>query len=711
LLVTLLYEQFLLDLMLVSKFIIKLKIKNMKIKNIKSIGFFAISSLLLLGSCSDDFLVEKQNYDTLNNDVFKYPVYAKQYVDRIYNNFLPGAGSNAFIWDLAAGSSTTDHFTKTTDELAGETSWNRVWGSIAITQDHCLPYLGAPLTGSIPNNPYTRIRDINLFLEQIENFGMADADKNPLKGQMYFWRAYQYFELIKLYGGVPIVLNTQVPAFDGATGADAAKVPRSATSVCIDQIVKDLDEAKKLLPGKWPLASDWGRITSGAAAAFKGRVLLTWASPLFNRTDDVARWQKAYDANSEAKTLLEANGFGLFSTGGTANGVAWGNMWNTEVGNPEAVIVYGFNNSVLPGLRNNTYESGCRPKSILGAGSIAPTKQIVDAFPMIDGRPTNNPSTTYPYNPKVFYKNRDPRLSKTFAYNGSSWKYSENTSYVLWTYSWISATTKTNPDNFTEGNNKNSTGIYLRKATMDNASSTNSFKNSGTDFMEMRFAEVVLNLAESAIGINKLTEGKSLIGTIRARAGIVNGDGSYGLASVSTRDEHFAAVLNERKIEFAYESKRFHDLRRWMLFDNSTGQNTRLGIPQIEGTIRTGYYISAKKTDGTKYVGAAAADPFFVATGNAPVINRNPSFPYTIPATGVNPGTVIANSDAYLEYLYTNYFEISEKKDLESTATANWTFKWYPEYYFFGIKDNLMNNAPYLEQTKGWNGGTFDPTK
>nr|WP_315197563.1 RagB/SusD family nutrient uptake outer membrane protein [uncultured Flavobacterium sp.] len=684
----------------------------MKLKNIKSIGFFAISSIFIFGSCSDEFLVEKENYETLTNDVFRYPVYAKQYVDRIYDRFLPGNNSSAFIWDLATGS-TPDNFTKTTDELAGETPWNRVWGSILISQDHCLPYLGAPLTGSIVNNPYTRIRDINLFLEQIENFGMADADKKPLKGQMYFWRAYQYFELIKLYGGVPIVLNAQVPAFEGVEGGDAIKVSRSATSVCIDQIVSDLDKAKGLLPGKWTSAADWGRITSGAALALKGRVLLTWASPLFNRTDDVSRWQRAYDANTEAKALLEDNGFGLFVAGGTANGFAWGNMWNTELNNPEAVIVYGFNDSALSGLKNNSHESACRPKVISGAGSIAPTKQIVDAFPMIDGRPTTSPSSTYPYNSKVFYKNRDPRLGKTFAYNGSEWKYSQNTSFVLWTYSWKTAASNTTPNNYTEGNsNKNSTGIYLRKATIDNASNTNIFKNSGTDFIELRFAEVLLNLAESAIGINKLAEGKDLIGKVRARAGIINGDGSYGLASVATRDQHFAAVLNERKIEFAYENKRFHDLKRWMLFDNSTGQNTRLGIPQIDGTIRTGYFIDSKKTDGSSYTGVATADPFFVTSGNAPVVNRViTSYPYTVPPSGKVPGKVIANAAEYLEYLYQYYFELIEKTDLESTATPGWKFKWYPEYYFFGIRENLMNNAPYLEQTKGWNGGTFDPTK
>lgn len=670
----------------------------MKIKYIKSIRVLALMAVFSLGSCNDDFLTEKKDYNGLNDQVFTEPGFAKQYVDYIYYSFLPTNNSTAFTWDFTTGGN--DQWTKTTDELAGETNWNKVWGNISPSNAHCLPYIGTKMGTSIGNNTWTRLRQINLFLENIDNYGMADADKNPLKGQMYFWRAYQYFEMVKLYGGVPIVLTAQNPIVDEAGNA---AIPRSSAAECIAQIVSDLDKAKELLPGKWSASADWGRITSGAAAAYKGRVLLTWASPLFNPSDDTARWQLAYDANTEAKALLEANGFGLFTTGGTANGKAWGDMWFKESGNPEAVIVYGFNNSIDTNLKNNGWEKACRSKTAGGSGSISPTKQIVDAFPMADGTSIVGNSA---YDPKLFYKNRDPRFYKTFAYNGAIWPYAENANFKQWTYSWYSSTSKTTPDKFTETVGANSSGIYLSKATASNASSTSSYQYSGTDYMEMRFAEVVLNLAEAAIGVNKLSEGKTLIESIRSRAGITNGDGNYGLAAVSTRNEHFAAVLNERKIEFAYEGKRFYDLRRWMLFDDTAGTTTRLGIAPLNGTRRTAYYIVAKKTDGTKYYGSS--DQFLAnAAGVAPIVNRDPIFPYTIPSTGKNPGTVIANYAAYMDYLYTNYFDIIERDNLDPT-TNNWKFTWYPEYNFFGIYQSLMDVTPYLQQGKGW-GGNFDP--
>ena len=534
----------------------------MKIKNIKTIGLFTILTTFSLVSCNDDFLAEKADYGGVNEQVFQDASLAGAYVDYIYKSILPPDNAAAMTWDLAAGGN--DNFSKTSDELFGETAYNKTYATLNATTNS-LPYLGTRMGTSIANNTWTRLKQINIFLNEVDKYsGIDEAKKNLLKGQLYFWRAWQYYDMVKLYGGVPLVLTSQNPILDAASDS---QIPRSSTSACIEQIVADLDMAKSLLPGKWPTA-DWGRITSGAAAAFKGRVLLTWASPLFNPNDDTARWQRAYDANLAAKTLLETNGSALFSTGGTANGKAWGDMWFKEQDNSEAVIVYGFNNSITDQTkRNNGWEKACRSKEVTGSGSLAPTKQIVDAFPMADGTSIVGNAS---YNPVLFYKGRDPRFAKTFAYNGATWGYAEKTTFKQWTYSYTkSGAASATPTTFTETLGDNKTAIYLCKSTNPLASNASSFAYSGTDFMEMRFAEVVLNLAESAIGINKLSEGKDLIRTIRVRAGIVVGSSDYGLATVSSRDQHFAAVLNERKIELAYEGKRFYDLRRWKLFDTN----------------------------------------------------------------------------------------------------------------------------------------------
>lgn len=662
--------------------------------------------VLTVAGCKKDFLEDKSDFGGTNEEVFKDPLLAQAYVDYVYGLFLPANNGTGFIQTNNASEDGTYNtiFTQTTDELAGETDYNKVWASILYSNNHANKYFGQRMTAGIRNNTWTRLKQINVFLAEIDKYGLPENTRNLLKGQMYFWRAWQYFELVRLYGGVPLVLEPQNPI---AGNNEENSVPRSKTSECIEQIVKDLDMAKSLLPGKWASNTDWGRITSGAAAALKGRVLLTWASPLFNRGDEVARWERAYTANLEAKTLLEQHGFGLFKTGGFANGKAWGDMWLAEVGNPEAVMVYGFNNGAIGSTttKNNGWEQSTRSKEINGAGSVSPTKQMVDAFPMKDGKMPGDATSVYTYNENKFYKNRDPRFYKTFVYNGAPWPYAGNTTFKQWTYVWKKTGSSTF-NGITETKGGNASGIYLCKANNPAANnSTGNFSQSGSDYMEIRFAEVVLNLAESAIGAGKLAEGLAGIASIRERAGIESGDGNYGLtAAAGDRNKLFAAVLNERKVEFAYENKRFFDLRRWMLFEEGSATAARLGFATLNGTRRKGFTISVKNTNGTDYVGNT--DPLLAVNGTAPLINRDPA---TYPAG-------ITTYDQYLDYLYDNYFKVTVKDDLDRTnATPTWTFKWYPEYYFFGLHQNVLAGSPYLEQTVDWNSlngaGTFDPLK
>lgn len=657
-----------------------------------------VVGLSLLVGCKTDFLEEKRDLTGMNEQVFENESTATAYIDYVYGLFLPGNNSsNSFLWELAVNG---DGFSKTTDELAGQTDFNREWTNIAFHQNHALAYFGSRMSSSIGNNTWSRIRQINLFLDEVDQHGLPKEVRDKLKGQMYFWRAWQYFDLVRLYGGVPLVLTAQNPV---AADGSELEIPRSSSTETIEQILADLDQAITLLPGKWDNAN-WGRITSGAAAAVKGRVLLTWASPLFNRNDDQARWQAAYDANMEAKTLLEENDFGLYEQGNLENGEAWGNMWFQEVGNPEAVMIYGFNNSTAERTRkNNHWEHATRSKEIEGNGAISPTKQLVDAFPMKDGKFPGESS--YTYDDQKFYKNRDPRFYKTFVYNGARWPYREDSDFIQWTYRWYDtkADMTGNPNQTTERRGANASGIYLSKATNPAASNDDLFRVSGTDVMEIRFAEVVLNLAEAAIGINQLGEASTLIQSIRERAGVENLDGSYGLGNVTSRDQYFKAVLNERRIEFAYEGKRFWDMRRWMLFDANSETAIRLGLQDqaLNGTRRTGYFIIAKNENNERYKGDT--DPFFVSGGSAPVIDREPE---TYP-------NGIETFEEYVDFLYDNYFEIVEKDDLDPTNPANWVFRWYNEYYFFGLNQTIMNSSPYLEQTQGWNGlngaGTFDP--
>jgi starch-binding outer membrane protein, SusD/RagB family len=122
--------------------------------------------------------------------------------------FHPANNATSLTWNLATNN---DEFTRTTDELPGETNFNKEWGGVSFTNGHALQYFGTKVSTSLGNNTWTRMKQINLFLDQIDKHGLPVETRNELKGQIFFWRAWQYFDLVRLYGGVPLVLKPQDP--------------------------------------------------------------------------------------------------------------------------------------------------------------------------------------------------------------------------------------------------------------------------------------------------------------------------------------------------------------------------------------------------------------------------------------------------------------------------------------------------------------------
>ena len=505
------------------------------------------------------------------------------------------------------------------------------------------------------NSNYGKIRYINTFIRDVNAGTLPAGTKNRLIAQALFLRAFRYFDLVRLYGGVPLVL-TPLQAV-GQEAKDAALLPRNKTSDCIKQISADLDSCIKYLPKKWAASSDWGRITAGAAAAFKGRVLLTWASPQFvtagasdpnNPATKPERWEAAYAANTQALSLLQAGGFGL--------NPSYDNMWFSEVNNPEAVLVTGYNNLNTETKKNNGYDNSTRPSYLgTGGGSNQPTWEMVKAYPMKDGKlPADS---KYSYSDQTYYQNRDPRFDKTIAYNGCTWNIIGNQNYRLWTYYNIPDPKK--PNSYTTVEPKASTtGFYCRKA-IDPSSLQSNVQYAGTDWMEIRYSEVLLNLAECAAATNRIQEAYDNVIKIRQRAGIEAGaDNLYGLKANMSQVEMINAIMFEREIEFAFEGKRFWDLRRRKLFAST-----------LNGKVRTGIQWNI----------IAATAPESLST--SPFANRDG----------------LTADQAY------QYFTLNSKP-----LDSGYTISWKDEYYFFGIPTSSIANNPKIEQNVGW-GGTFDP--
>lgn len=367
----------------------------------------------------------------------------------------------------------------------------------------------------------------------------------------YIWRnearllrAYFYFELVKRFGGVPLLGDKVYNVNDNIA------IPRSSFADCISYIVSECDKAKDSLitvPLDFP-AQDNYRVTKGAALALKAKALLYAASPAFNDPSgansnpltgypsySASRWQLAATAASDVMALkaysLDPNFKNIFLTQ-----------------NDPEVIMLRTANSTGP---TNNVESNNGPvgfASAVAQGRTSPTQELVDSYPMSNGLPITDPASTYDLNNP--YNNRDPRFYATILYNGAPWL-----GTTLQTYE--GGVSKPN-----NGQTETLTSYYMCKFMGPQTGSN--FQGHDEDWVIFRYAEIKLDFAEA----RNETDGPvdsvyQQLRDLRNRAGIAIGDGNYGLPAGMTKDQMRAAIQNERRIEMAFEEQRYFDIRRW----------------------------------------------------------------------------------------------------------------------------------------------------
>ncbi|OOV18186.1 RagB/SusD family nutrient uptake outer membrane protein [Flavobacterium sp. LM4] len=646
--------------------------------------YIMLALLLVVGaSCSDDFLEDKKNYGQIDDSFYESEIRTNWYINNVYYDFF-----SSYTSPLAntVGLYNTDQ-SKLTEEIGGITDLINPSKTFVNAADGST-YYGTTITSSTANNAYSRIRDINGFLRDIDvkGAGLSQTFRDKAKGQMYYLRAIQYFDLMRTYGGVPIVLTVQA----ASSTDESIKLPRATVAEVVVQIVADLDLAATLLPGQWDVATDYGRFTRGAALAQKSRVLLTYASPLFNKNWDSAteRWDAALQAGLAAETQLTADGFGLYGT----SAKDWASMFLIDNGFcKEAITIQMLSSNTTVAL-NNSWEKSIRLKSQSTAtGGISVPKDMIDLFPMKDG---SKPTAGNGYDPFLFFKDRDPRFYRTFAFSGAKWPYKEATSNTVWGYRWVDASNK---EYFSDGN-QTSSPAYVRKMSNPAASNATSFQYSSTDIFEYRYAELLLNIAECYAAKGDIGNTLAYLGKIRNRVGIPSTN-NYGIGTLADKYAAINAVLYERRVELAYEGKRFWDVQRWMLYSDDAvdgtvdNTNQKLGLAPINGTQRIGHFLQYKNT-------ATSTDPLTAARASITVDPDDANFNAQI--------TALAN-------FYTTNFVLTNlvtPMDNNGTTTAV-NILWRPNYYVKGLTLTILTQNPWLKQTIGWNdaanaNGTFN---
>ncbi len=576
-------------------------------KKLKLNFIYIIILACLLSSCEK--VLDKTNLGTVSEDLVWNDVkLADAFVSRIYDRNLP--------------------------------TWNRDLSDRCDESNGGETYMYGQLTEESVNTwRYSQIREINILLDKIDGGTIDEADKNRMKGEAYFFRAWTYFQMVMDHGGGPIILKP-------LTLDDDLYPSRAKTSEVMNQIISDIDLAIGLLPEITASSgNNNGRLHKGTAMAVKGRILLYYASPQFDPDQTAGRWQAAYNANRAAKDYLEDKGFGLYED--------FPNIWFDEM-NKEVIFVarYEYPLKVEP----TQWANATRPLDVSTNrhGGNQPALEMVEAFPMQDGKTIDDPTSAYTYDPEYYWLNRDPRFYYTIVYNGCIYEVGmagREPGRIQWT--WVGS----------EMNSPTQTGFYSRKAIDEDAAATYAM-NSDVDFVALRFAEVLLNLAESANKVDKTDEAYEQLKAIRDRAGIDPGtDNMYGLAAGMDKDQMHEAVLYERQIELAFENHRYWDLRRYRLFES-----------KLNGTRRHGHYTTILITKDE-------LDELQSSLSAAALVN-------------------------HLETNYTDYF-----KDSVMVLDLHFEIDWQPEYYFYAIHPDNIELNTNLEQTLGWPGGTFDPLK
>ncbi len=474
------------------------------------------------GSCNKDILDIKPTNFVSDVAVFEDLTLTTQFVNNIYGSLLSGFDRR----DAGLGN-----------------DWSMGMGMLAMATDEA----EGPTATSLNNlnngdlNPnfvygtemwffnYLVIRKCNTLLSKIDGVPGDAALKNRLKAEAQFIRAFCYADLIKAFGGVPLITKEQ-------NVDDNLLVPRNTYKECLDQIIKDCDEAAAALPVTYA-ADQLGRATKGAALSLKGRMLLYYASPINNSGNEIARWQAAATAS---KAVMDLNTYTLYPN--------YYRLFLDKAGNNEVIFATKYQRPARTQQTPWKLAMSIQAPDVVGGawGGFSPTQNLVDAYEMKNGKKVTD--ATSGYNPQDPYKDRDSRLDQSILRNGSPWK-----GVTVETFDGGNAQNASNGD-------RTKTGYGLKKLLDDKyVTADQVYQGGDNDWIYIRYAEVLLNYAEAqneAVGPDATVY--TAINLVRQRAGqpILS-----GLNQAQLRDR----IREERRVELCFEEHRFWDVRRWKL--------------------------------------------------------------------------------------------------------------------------------------------------
>lgn len=426
---------------------------------------------------------------------------------------------------------------------------------------------------------YGPVRNVNYFINEFPSYSnsFTSDQTNAWLGEAYFVRAYCYFSMVKRYGGVPIIKTVQnYPE----QSLEELKVPRNTEQEVYDFVAEDLDKAIDLLP---ETAIAKGRVSKNIARALKSRAMLYAGSiAQYGQTQlnnilgiPMSEAKRYYEAAYEAAKSLEGK-YSLYNK----HADKFENYWKLflDEDSPENIFCKYYKYPEY----THSFDVLHIPYQMRGAegysSRFCPTLDFVEMFDDVNGQSdwlkvgtTDNPVR---YGKRMdLFKDVEPRLRGSVILPGDDFKNEEidvqKGIYVSYPSGELLTSSDFNlmyKDKSVIGrsgmgpNETTCTGFLARKYQNPDIPKSQVILGKETQhWIDIRYAEILLNRAEAAFQIGKTDDALSCINLIRERAG----------AKLYTADQLTAkAIQKERRMELAFENHTYWDLRRWRIADS-----------------------------------------------------------------------------------------------------------------------------------------------
>jgi hypothetical protein len=487
---------------------------------INNLRLLLVISLTFISACKKDNFLNVSPKGSLTDQVtFSSEKNADLFVNDIYNQ-LP---------DINNEYQNSDQYT---DNSFCGAAWMVGQATVRVNGINPTNVPPGPANSFNWNTQFSNIRKCNVFLQEVaKNKANFSSNWYAMRvAEVTFLRGFYYSLLYTNYGGLPI-LTTPLNNGDGSD----VFVARSTADQTLAFIEADCDAAAAVLPDK---PAQTGRATKGAALTLKGWVELFAASPLSNTNNDPAKWAKAAATSLQVINLKQYKLFSDFQAQFLA-----ANNWNSET-----IFARGY---ATPS-KGHQREGTLGPVIVNGGqqawGNLAPTQNLVDDYEMDNGKPISDPNSGYDsQNP---YVHREKRFYASVVYNGSSWQGDI----------WLSKVGGNNQIDLGSSSDISNTG-YNGKKTLDESilgQTSLSISPNTSNYTFFRYAEVLLSYAEAqneVVGPDPSVY--DAVNQVRLRVALPN------VQPGLSKDQMRVIIKRERRIELAFEDKRWYDIRRW----------------------------------------------------------------------------------------------------------------------------------------------------